>query len=305
MDKYMELIWAFMINHEKGWGVLSHTHDYFQMYYCLSGCGTVLLEHQSISLEKNGCVLIWPEQIHEVAPVKSGHFRIIDTTFYVHDKKMESTIYQAPQYIPVTDPRFRDVQKDMQREWNTDSLFSKEMAELLFTQSILLLLRDAAHLLPFSSIGGLAGEGPLSCAYRSLGDFTKNMSGTEKIITDYLNAHFLEKLTLDKISQDLHYSKNYICKTFTNTTGYTIKQYINYLRINKSYELVCYTDSRFSEIAAQCGFSSIHYFSRTFHRIIGITPTQARARSISADLHLYGPRRYRYLNKDSSKKQDI
>lgn len=196
------------------------------------------------------------------------------------------------------------MQKNMQNEWDAGAWFSKEMAELLFCQSILLLLRSAARSDLFSPANDPCGESAPSRAYQALNKLPKNILGTEKLIVDYLSAHFLENLTLDKIAQDLHYSKNYLCKAFTNTTGYTIKQYVNYLRINHSYDLVCFTKRRFSEIAAQCGFSSIHYFSRTFHRIVGITPTQARARSSSTDFQFYGPRQYRYHNKGSHKEPE-
>lgn len=294
MDNSVELIWAFLINHEKNWGVLSHKHDYFQMFYCLSGRGTVLMEQQTYILEKNSCVLIWPQQIHEVLPVDNGHFRIIDTAFYIHDESIKNAVYEVAQYYPLADPRFRDIQKNMQNEWDSETLFSKEIAKLLFTYSLFLLVRSSAPIIEFPDFSTIDGISAPASPYHSLSSLPQNLDGTEKKIVDYLSAHYLEDLTLDKIAKDLHYSNNYISKAFTRATGYPIKQYVNYLRINKAYDLVCHTDTSFSEIASLCGFSSIHYFSKVFHRILGLTPTQARNRSSSADLLLYGPRRYRY-----------
>lgn len=291
MTHPIELIWTFMVDYTKGWGVRRHTHDYFQMYYCTAGRGTVLLGDQDVVLEKNSCLLIWPDQVHELYPLKSGQLCTIDTKFYVHDETVKEAIFRAPQLITIADSRFRDLQQTMRNEWVTGALFAKEMAEVLFEQSILLFLRDNTH---------VAAQPPF---YRTLRERTEKLSGMEKNIADYLSVHFLEDLTLDKIAEDLRYSKNYLCKVFKRASGYTINEYINCLRISKAYDLVCCTNNRLTEISAQCGFSSIHYFSRTFHRIVGMTPTQARdheKNSINTDLRLHGPFRYRYFNEGAS-----
>ncbi len=41
MPHPIELIWTFMVDYAKDWGVLRHVHDYFQMYYCCWGIGTL------------------------------------------------------------------------------------------------------------------------------------------------------------------------------------------------------------------------------------------------------------------------
>lgn len=37
MTSNIELVWTFMLDYTRGWGVRRHSHDYFQMYYCLEG----------------------------------------------------------------------------------------------------------------------------------------------------------------------------------------------------------------------------------------------------------------------------
>ncbi|MBR3640538.1 MAG: helix-turn-helix transcriptional regulator, partial [Oscillibacter sp.] len=104
-------------------------------------------------------------------------------------------------------------------------------------------------------------------------------------------------LTLDRIAADLCYSKNYLCKICKSGSGFIINGYVNLLRISKAYDLVCCTNHRLTEISQQCGFSSIHYFSRTFHRIVGMTPSQARDQeqnSLYTDIRLHGSFQYRY-----------
>lgn len=295
MTHPVEVIWTFMVDYAKDWGVRKHSHDFFQMYYCIAGRGTMLLGDKNVVLEKDTCLLIWPDQVHELYPIKSGQFRTIDTKFYVHDDTIKEAIFRAPQLITIANPSFRDLQQTMRNEWVTGALFAKEMAQVLFEQSILLFLRNNTH---------VSAQPPF---YRTLQDRTEKLSGMEKTLADYLSAHFLEDLTLDQISEDLRYSKNYLCKIFKKASGYTINEYINCLRISKAYDLVCCTNNRLTEIATQCGFSSIHYFSRTFHRIVGMAPTQARdheQNSINTDIRLHGTFRYRYYSKVAPEAQE-
>ena len=52
-----------------------------------------------------------------------------------------------------------------------------------------------------------------------------------------------------------------------------------------------------SEFLLLCGFSSIHYFSRTFHRYVGKSPSEIRDRDrtlLDKDIRLHGTFHYRY-----------
>ena len=243
------------------------------------------LNGQDILLEKNGCLLIWPGQEHEVYPIESGQLRIIDTKFHIHDDIIRTALLKAPQLIPAMDPHFGELQQAMRNEWVAGALFAKEMAETLFKQSLFIFLRNNTR---------VSAQPPF---YRALQKRTEKLTGIENTLADYLSVHFLEDISLDRIAEDLKYSKGHLCKIFKQASGYTINEYINCLRISKAYDLVCHTNYRLTEIGAQCGFSSIHYFTRTFRTIVGIPPSQVRnyeQNSINTDTRLHGTFHYRY-----------
>ncbi len=285
MEHSVEVIWTFIVDYAKDWGVRRHFHDYFQMYCCISGEGTMHLNGRNVPLRQTECLLIWPNQVHELYPIKSGQLRVIDTKFYIKDEALKASVLQSPQLITVENAHFREIQQTMRSEWVTGALYAKEMATLLFEQSLLLFLRNNVQ---------ITTQPPF---YRTLQARTAELTGLEKSLADYLSVHFLEDLTLDHIADDLRYSKTYLCKIFKRNSSFTINEYINYLRISKAYDMVCYTNNKLTEIAAQCGFTSIHYFSRTFRRIVGITPTQARDQeqnTLYTDQRLHGTFHYRY-----------
>lgn len=113
----IEVIWSFMIDYPTGWGVRQHAHDYFQMYYCTSGCGTMLLGDEKVELAENSCVMIHADQNHVLYPIKQGRLQVIDTKFYVHDEAIRNALLQIPQLCTNSDTHFRELQQATRNEW--------------------------------------------------------------------------------------------------------------------------------------------------------------------------------------------
>lgn len=285
MASNIRIVWTFMLDYAKGWGVRRHKHDYFQMYYCMAGEGLFYLDGENLHLSKDDCVIIKPDEPHELFPISNGQLRIIDTKFYISDENLYQLMLTAPSVVPIADNAFRDLQQNMRSEWVSSAAHSKALAALLFEQSLYLYLRQ-----------GTSAPTEVSFFY-SMEQKSAKLTGVEKRIADYLAEHYWEVITLDRLAEDLGYTKNYLCKVFKAATGVTISEYSNFLKIRKAYDLVCYTDARISEIARACGFSSIHYFSRVFHKYIGAAPSQMRDRDrniLDSDIRRHGKFHYRY-----------
>lgn len=224
---------------------------------------------------------------HELHPLTAGHLRIIDTKFYIHASELYQSILEIPSKISIGENTFRELQQNLRGEWASGAPYSKAMATLLFEQCLYLCLR---HGTTFSDAAPF---------YHALEQRAAQLTGLERKISEYVAEHYWESITLDQLSSELRYSKNYLCKVFKATTGATISEYANFLRVRKAYDLVCYTDQKLSEIAVSCGFSSIHYFSRVFHKYVGMAPSQMRDRdrsTLDTDIRLHGTFHYRYYS---------
>lgn len=289
MHALSEVLWTFILDYTKGWGIRLHQHDYFQIHYCISGDGTFFLDGQPLHMKENMCLLIHPNQPHELLPVRSGQLRIFDTKFYIHDPAIYNAICSMPQFMEIPDPEFRELCTSIRNEWASNVPYSREMSNAIFQQILLLFLRkntEYTSRIPF---------------YKALEERIKNLTGVEGKIAEYIQAHYLESISLDRLSSSLRYSKPYLCKVFRNATSTTINEYINFLRVKKAYDLICCTEKTISEISLECGFSSIHYFSRTFHKIVGMSPSHTRdldRNAIYTDIRLHGTFRWRYYSDD-------
>ncbi len=95
----------------------------------------------------------------------------------------------------------------------------------------------------------------------------------EDEIVKILENNVYGSVTLDGISDALHYGKTTICKTFKKRTGKTIIGYYLELKIEESKKLIRENKS-FSEISAALGFDSLPHFTKTFKRITTMTPRE-------------------------------
>ena len=97
----------------------------------------------------------------------------------------------------------------------------------------------------------------------------------EKIFT-YINNNIAEIKTIEQIATFANISQSYLSAIFKQSTGLSIMQYVNSIRINFAAKRLVYTNDSISQISADCGFDSPNYFCNTFKKSEGVTPSQFR-----------------------------
>ena len=85
------------------------------------------------------------------------------------------------------------------------------------------------------------------------------------------------KLDLDKIALSFRMGESQLKRKVRRLTGKSMANYITQLRMEKAMQLLksC-PDLRVGDVAEQCGFMDVAYFSRVFRQHYGMTPTVAR-----------------------------
>ncbi len=83
-------------------------------------------------------------------------------------------------------------------------------------------------------------------------------------------------LSLHAHAERLKINASYLSALFKKETGTTLTDYVNQKRIDFAIYLLNATSMQIQTIAQYCGMPDVNYFTRTFKRIIGITPSQYR-----------------------------
>ena len=89
-----------------------------------------------------------------------------------------------------------------------------------------------------------------------------------------ISQNVQKKLTLDELAAQIHISVPYLYKLFQEYLGTSPGKYIARIRIEECKMLLREGRLSMGQIASDMGFSSLQHFSRQFHTICGMTPSQ-------------------------------
>lgn len=93
----------------------------------------------------------------------------------------------------------------------------------------------------------------------------------------YLDKHYMEPLSLQRISEDLHMGTTKLCALAKKLSGGdTLTRIISQRRVNAAKGLLLRSDEPVSAVAEKVGFSDYNYFTKIFKSVTGVTPSAYR-----------------------------
>ena len=101
-------------------------------------------------------------------------------------------------------------------------------------------------------------------------------------IRDYLDAHFSQPITLDRLARMAGVSRTYLARMFRQRYGCTVGRYLRAQRFQRANRLLAKSDQTLAEIALHCGFFDQSHFSNSFRLRFETTPSDYRR---NAGLH--------------------
>ncbi|MBQ8688190.1 MAG: helix-turn-helix domain-containing protein [Ruminococcus sp.] len=94
--------------------------------------------------------------------------------------------------------------------------------------------------------------------------------------THYFNENYNAPINIDEYAESRHISTCWFIRSFKQILKVTPMQYILSLRIANAQSLLESTEYNISEIAEAVGYDNPLYFSRLFHKHIGVSPSEYR-----------------------------
>jgi len=121
----------------------------------------------------------------------------------------------------------------------------------------------------------------ISVSKKDAGRTATNKQNEERMLLfnaeTYIENHLAESLSMEQIAAASGTSASLLNRLFNKYTGSGIIGYLRRRRIRAACEMIRASDCNFTQIAERTGFQSIHYFSRTFKQIEGMTPSEYAA----------------------------
>lgn len=91
-----------------------------------------------------------------------------------------------------------------------------------------------------------------------------------------LSSQWQQPLDLDVLCQEFGIDRRTLQRGFNEYTGVLPQQYLVRLRLLQAQYQLRFSDATVNDVAMQCGFADVSYFSRAFRRQFGLSPNQCR-----------------------------
>ena len=96
-----------------------------------------------------------------------------------------------------------------------------------------------------------------------------------KVLTQ-IDYDITADLGLKNLASKLNVNPSYLSTLFKKETGFTLTEYVNQKRIEHAVFLLNSSNLQIQMIAQHSGIADVNYFTKTFKKIIGITPKEYR-----------------------------
>lgn len=252
-----------------------HWHDEFEFILMTEGTATIHIENQSIPLENGNAILINSSILHSIDKVQHTPCRCHSLVFHARliGGSVESIFWQKLITPIIQDTSLRYLCLSPTIPWQNEFIEAMAAAWQMIADETDDFENETRYL--------------LSKAFRwltihqqvknSLPDKQEQLNAERtKMMIQYIEENYSSELTLKMIADSASISKSACLRCFRQTINSTPIQYLIQYRIEKAAETLKTTNDRVNEIAMNCGFSDISYFTKCFRELKGCTPLAYR-----------------------------
>lgn len=113
---------------------------------------------------------------------------------------------------------------------------------------------------------------------REVAEIKKNESYSRIVqnAIQIINRDIYGNINTQDIAKELFVSRGHLSKKFHQETGYTLNDFIVYVKIREAKKLLLHSSMSLDEISRKLGFSTQSYFTKVFREATGSTPRHYR-----------------------------
>jgi len=260
------------------WGE-GEAHDFWELVYVDAGEIEIIAGEEHFTLAQGQCFLHPPLEYHNV--IAKGSFASVFITSFECFSSGIRLLGHLPLQLDETQQHiiacifsegqnayqgpFDLIARPMLTRSKHAAYGAEQMVKTYLEQLVITLVRNQTE--------QIQPEGAEPRPFRG-GSPGQNRTRIIDTILAILAENLDQELSLDAICQRVAFSRSYLERLFYEEMNCGIKQYFTRMKVERAKELISEQSYSFTEIAAMLGFNSIHYFSRTFQKFTGMTPTQ-------------------------------
>lgn len=248
--------------------VALHHHDFYEIYFFLSGNVSYNIESRSYRLSPGDVLLISPQELHQpvFSPEKQQYERYV---LWVSSGLLQQFVLSGQdlsQCFDTTRPEHTNlVRPDAVTREVLSYLFQqlvREQDSQDFAAEINRLSLLAQLLVLVNRMALRAGRAP---------EPRENADSVVYRILSYIGEHYSEDLSLDFLANEFFVSKYHLSREFSRVVGTPVHRYIVQKRLIMARQMMAAGVST-SEVSQLCGFGDYSNFYRAFTGEYQISP---------------------------------
>jgi|EndMetStandDraft_3_1072993.scaffolds.fasta_scaffold151307_2 AraC-like DNA-binding protein len=295
----VDVLWTARYDYESGWTLSPHQHAFFQIIYCLGGRGTLTIGGEAHPLAPRTLFLIAPAHSHGL--VAATAVKTLDIKFRVREARLRRQLLHMPAVWRRADKGLAHLLERIRHEGEQRQPYFRELCAASLLDMLIALVRQhatrqhdarrqaAGEKARARSAGAGTGFGTGGGAARPADDAdwldqTYPTDLPDGALTDavarravrYLHQHYAHPLTLRELSRVLGISERHLRTRVQLALGQSPPRYLAQYRVDRAKDLIAHREFALKDVAERTGFKSIHHFTRTFTRLVGLPPAAWR-----------------------------
>jgi AraC-like DNA-binding protein len=271
----VDVLWTARYDYESGWTLSPHQHAFFQIIYCLGGRGTLTLDGEAHPLAPRTLFLIAPAHSHGLAAATA--VKTLDIKFRVRDARLRRQLLHMPAVWRRADKGLAHLLERIRHEGELRQPYFRELCAVSLLDMLIALVRQHATRQHATrqhtrneDIDWLDQQYPTDLPDGALTDAVARRA------VRYLHQHYAHPLTLRELSRVLGVSERHLRTRVQAALGQSPPRYLAQYRVDRAKDLIAHREFALKDVAERTGFKSIHHFTRTFTRLVGLPPAAWR-----------------------------
>ncbi|MCM0649549.1 AraC family transcriptional regulator [Clostridium swellfunianum] len=264
-----QILYIFRSDNKNGYAGKNHYHDNIELNYVVSGTAFYTID----------------DTVYEV---REGNLLILNPGIY-HQQFIPSDVHTQGLHIGINKLFLKGLSQNLILPDGTSPLavltkyaneFSSCIHQIIVEQESKLaghelVLKTLVMRLIVILIRELYSVEDKADSYKLSFEYSEKSIMVNTII-EYINNHYNEEISLDKLSKNHYLSPVYLSKVFKEETGDSPINYLINLRLDKAKELLEKGSLSIKAVAKLVGYNDAYYFSKLFKKHFGISPSKLK-----------------------------
>jgi AraC-like DNA-binding protein len=234
------------------WTIIPSVIDFIDLTYICDGEATYTINGATYKVEKGDLICIPKNSLRYAETNPENPIKSYACNFFLYDLKGNEVSLPFPIISKI------DIRNDiipLYQELNIEWMRKSPGYPLIVRSILLKILHRYFSILYYKD---------------PLNNVTPCIKKTIRFIYD----NYKSNMDVSDLADIAGLNPSYFGTLFKTSTGFTVKEYINRIRIDNAENMLSSGEFSVKEAACKCGFEDTYYFSKMFKKIKGYSPSK-------------------------------